>query len=73
LAIVDRQRELHLLHVTKRRCVKLAANVDCCCWHDTAPLLAAIVDGVLTVWFWPEVVWVDPELLQETRHEKREW
>jgi len=48
--------------------VKLASNVSSPpMWHDSAPLLAAVVDGQLVVWYNPAVACVDGDLLRATR------
>lgn len=52
----------------QRRLVKLASNVSSPpVWHDTAPMLAAVVDGQLVVWYHPGAAYVDQQLLQATR------
>jgi hypothetical protein len=52
----------------RRRLVKLASNVTSPpVWHDTAPMLAAVVDGRLMVWYHPGAAYVDQQLLQDTR------
>jgi hypothetical protein len=52
----------------QRRLVKLASNVTSPpVWHDTAPMLAAVVDGQLVVWYHPAAAYLDQQLLQATR------
>jgi hypothetical protein len=52
----------------QRRLVKLATNVTSPpVWHDAAPMLAAVVDGQLVVWYYPGAAYVDQQLLQATR------
>jgi intraflagellar transport protein 80 len=41
--------------------------VDGLAWNEDNQLLAAIVDGRLTVWYFPAVVMVDRELRDQTR------
>lgn len=67
LAIVDRNRDLHLVHLAQRASAKLASNVDAAAWHDSAPMLAAVVDGRLVVWQHPGVAFADAALLEATR------
>jgi hypothetical protein len=71
--VVDSRKDLWLLGVPHRRRVKLASSVDNARWHDSLPLLAAMVDNVLTVWSWPGIVWVDEGLLAATCQSKQEW
>jgi hypothetical protein len=52
----------------QQRMVKLASNVSGQpVWHDAAPMLAAVVDGMLLVWYHPASVFVDRELLEATK------
>lgn len=52
----------------QRRLVKLASNVASPpVWHDSAPMLAAVIDGQLVVWYHPGAAFVDQQLLQATR------
>lgn len=52
----------------QQRLVRLAGNVSSpAVWHDTAPMLAAVVDGQLVVWYHPGAAFVDHQLLQATR------
>ncbi|KAI8462988.1 MAG: intraflagellar transport protein 80 [Monoraphidium minutum] len=67
LAVVDRNRDLTLIHVGRRAAAKLASNVDAAAWHDVCPMLAAVVDGRLMVWHHPGVAFVDAGLLDDTR------
>mmetsp|Transcript_28907 Transcript_28907/g.81402 ORF Transcript_28907/g.81402 Transcript_28907/m.81402 type:complete len:781 (+) Transcript_28907:949-3291(+) len=50
--------------------VKLGAMVDSALWHDESDMLVAMVDGRLTVWYYPEVVFTDRDLLAVTRVQK---
>jgi hypothetical protein len=67
LAIVDRNRDLFLVHPARRATVKLASSVDAASWHDGCAMLAAVVDGQLAVWLHPGVAFLDPGLLEATR------
>lgn len=52
----------------QQRVVKLAANVASApVWHSTAPMLAAVVDGQLMVWYHPGAAFVDQDLLLASR------
>ena len=35
-------------------------------WNSDTNMLAAFADGKLTVWFYPNVIYVDRDLLQKT-------
>jgi hypothetical protein len=52
----------------QQRMVKLASNVSGQpVWHDAAPMLAAVVDGQLVVWYHPASAFIDRELLEATK------
>jgi hypothetical protein len=57
-----------LLQQQQRRLVKLAAAVSGVpVWHDSAPMLAALVDGQLVVWACPAAAFGDRDLLKAAR------
>lgn len=71
LAIVDRNRDLHLAPVTlqpggARGLFKLSTQVDSMRWCDTSDMLCAVADGRFLVWHYPNVVFVDRDLLPHT-------
>lgn len=48
--------------------LKLATNVcGSAVWHNSAPMLAAMVDGQLAVWYHPGAAFVDRDLLGATK------
>jgi hypothetical protein len=52
----------------QQRMVKLASNVSGLpVWHEAAPMLAAVVDGQLMVWYHPAAAFVDRDLLEATK------
>ncbi|KAF6258571.1 intraflagellar transport protein 80 [Scenedesmus sp. NREL 46B-D3] len=52
----------------QQRMVKLASCVSGQpVWHDAAPMLAAVVDGQLVVWYHPAAAFVDRDLLEATK------
>ena len=50
-----------------RAVVKLATMVDDVRWSDTTDMLAAVVDGRLQVWYYPNAVYVDADLAPRTK------
>ena len=70
VALIDRNRELHMAPVVPiagaRATHKLLAQVDTVAWNDESDMLAAIADSRLTVWYYPNAVWVDADLLKLT-------
>uniref|UniRef100_A0A7S0WTZ1 Intraflagellar transport protein 80 homolog n=1 Tax=Chlamydomonas leiostraca TaxID=1034604 RepID=A0A7S0WTZ1_9CHLO len=70
LIYIDRNRDLYIVPVMKRVPAKLASMVDSALWHDSTGMLAAMVDCKLTVWYYPNEVYVDKELLAKARYVK---
>ena len=67
VALIDRNRDLHVTTVHKQQVFKLGAMVDTCMWNDATGMLAAYMDGKFVVWYYPNVVYVDKDLLSATR------
>ena len=67
LVIIDKNRDLYLTPVQgAQELYKLHIMVDSVAWNDETDALAAVADGLLLVWFYPEVVYMDRELLSST-------
>lgn len=71
VAIIDRNRDLYITPVIPqsgifRGMYKLQTQVDTMIWNDTSDMLCAIADGRLVVWYYPNVVFVDRDLLPST-------
>jgi len=67
LVIVDKNRDLYLTPVQgAQELYKLHIMVDSVAWNHDNDSLAAVADGSLVVWFYPEVVYMDRELLPST-------
>jgi len=71
IAILDRNRDLFITPVVPqsgifRGMYKLQTQVDTMMWNDTSDMLCAIADGRLFVWYYPNVVFVDRDLLPST-------
>lgn len=67
LLFIDRNRDLFLATVHRPSNVKLGPMVDTAMWSDTTDVLAAVSDSKLIVWFYPNVVYVDKDLVHATR------
>ena len=67
LVIVDKNRDLYLTPVQgAQELYKLHIMVDTVAWNVESDALSAVADGHLLVWFYPEVVYMDRELLAST-------
>ena len=74
LILVDKNRDMYLTqgvglatNKSKPPMYKLATMVESVAWNQDNQLLSAIVDGRLMVWYYPEVVFVDPDLIEMTQ------
>lgn len=67
LCIMDSNRDLLLTSVHRSEMTKLCSMVDTFRWNEKSDMLAAIADGKLFVWYYPNVVYVDKDLLQLSR------
>ena len=67
LALVDRNRDLYITPVQgAQELYKLHIMVDSVRWSDADNSLAAVADGQVYVWYYPEVVYMDRDLLPMT-------
>lgn len=67
LLLIDRNRDLFLTPVHRHEPVKLATIVDSAVWSDAHDMVAALADQKLLVWYCPNVVYIDKDLLSKTR------
>ena len=66
LALIDKNRDLYLAHRGRLELYKLHVMVDTIRWNDDNGSLYAVADSHLVVWHYPEVVYMDRELLPAT-------
>ncbi|KAJ1457066.1 WD40-repeat-containing domain protein [Pelagophyceae sp. CCMP2097] len=79
--VIDRNSELHIFQVTggdrghetnvngtlvNAHAFKLHTQVDTACWNDGSEMLCAVADGRLIVWYYPQIVSTDRDLLPLT-------
>lgn len=67
LVFIDRNRELFITTVQRATISKIATMVDSAIWHDTTEMLAAVSDGKFNVWYYPNVVYIDKDLVARSR------
>ncbi|KAF5404668.1 Intraflagellar transport protein 80 [Paragonimus heterotremus] len=78
MALLDRNKDLYLMSVrvfgTSRKLVKLCTMATSMVWSETSNLLAAVANENLTIWFYPNVAFIDNDLLAMTtqEHENQE-
>ncbi|GLG95764.1 F-box-like/WD repeat-containing protein ebi [Gryllus bimaculatus] len=69
LTVLDRNRDLYLSTVrgsSSRKLRKLGSMIQSLCWNSDTNMLAAVQDMNLTVWYYPNVLYVDKRLLKKT-------
>lgn len=74
IGIVDKNRDLYLNVLKKFGATeqprKLAVMVQSIFWHSESPVLAVIRDGKLRIYYYPNVIYIDPTLLDFTWEDK---
>jgi len=63
IAFIDSNKDLFLSPTYKRDIIKLAAMADSFLWNDKNDTLAAIADGRLLSWYYPNAIYVDKDLM----------
>jgi len=67
LSIIDRNRDLYITPMRNPNFVKIGSMCDSAKWHHTTGMLAAMMDRQFVVWYYPNVVHIDRELLSVTK------
>lgn len=81
LAIVDKNQDLYLLSglyaskgaaggkssTATTGAKKLASMTDSLKWNEEAQILSAIIDGKISIWYYPSASFIDPDIAEMTR------
>jgi len=70
LAVLDRNHDLYLTPIHRQHLIKIGNMVDSFLWHTKTGMLSASMDGQLCTWYYPNVVYVDTDLISKTRNMK---
>ncbi|NWI87343.1 IFT80 protein, partial [Pitta sordida] len=74
IAFIDKNRDLYITSVKRfgkeQKIVNIGTMVHTLAWNDDSNILCGIQDTRLTVWYYPNVVYVDKDLLPKTLYEK---
>ncbi|KAJ3314721.1 Intraflagellar transport protein 80 [Boothiomyces sp. JEL0838] len=70
LVVVDKNRDMYITKVMKPLFQKLGTMVETFMWNDETDLLIAIMDGKLTLWYYPNAIFVDDDIAPLARQEK---
>ncbi|XP_059711833.1 intraflagellar transport protein 80 homolog [Haemorhous mexicanus] len=74
IAFIDKNRDLFITSVKRfgkeQKIVKIGTMVQSLAWNDSCNILCGIQDCRFTVWYYPNTVYVDKDLLPKTLYEK---
>jgi intraflagellar transport protein 80 len=71
IAFLDANRDLYITTVHRaEKSVKIATICDSFAWHDKFEILVSVSDNRLSTFFYPSVVFIDPDLLALTTTSK---
>uniref|UniRef100_A0A8C5ILX9 Intraflagellar transport 80 n=1 Tax=Junco hyemalis TaxID=40217 RepID=A0A8C5ILX9_JUNHY len=74
IAFIDKNRDLFITSVKRfgkeQKIVKIGTMVQSLAWNDGCNILCGIQDCRFTVWYYPNAVYVDKDLLPKTLYEK---
>ncbi|XP_063194908.1 intraflagellar transport protein 80 homolog isoform X4 [Chroicocephalus ridibundus] len=74
IAFIDKNRDLYITSVKRfgkeQKIVKIGTMVQTLAWNDTSNILCGIQDTRFTVWYYPNTVYVDKDLLPKTLYER---
>ncbi|NXU15940.1 IFT80 protein, partial [Pardalotus punctatus] len=73
IAFIDKNRDLFITSVKRfgkeQKIVKIGTMVQSLAWNDNSNILCGIQDSKFTVWYYPNTVYVDKDLLPKTLYE----
>ena len=70
LCFIDANRDMFITMVHKPDIIKIASIVDSFQWNDNNDMLAALSDGKLLCWFYPNAIYVDKDLMTKSMTSK---
>uniref|UniRef100_A0A8C2QPZ6 Intraflagellar transport 80 n=1 Tax=Capra hircus TaxID=9925 RepID=A0A8C2QPZ6_CAPHI len=74
IAFIDKNRDLYITSVKRfgkeEQIIKLGTMVHTLAWSDTCNILCGLQDTRFTVWYYPNTVYVDRDILPKTLYER---
>ncbi|KAI9103258.1 WD40-repeat-containing domain protein [Phlyctochytrium arcticum] len=70
LVLVDKNRDMFITTVIRPELKKLGTMVETFSWNSDNDLLVAMMDYKLVVWYYPNAIFVDEDIVPLTRFEK---
>lgn len=63
ISFLDVNKDLYITPIHKKDLIKLCSMTDSFKWHDKHDILSAASDSKLLVWFYPNAIYVDKDLM----------
>ncbi|XP_054649376.1 intraflagellar transport protein 80 homolog [Dunckerocampus dactyliophorus] len=74
IALIDKNRDLYLTSVRylgrEPKICKIGSMIHSMAWNNAANILCGVQDNQFTVWYYPNTVFIDKELLSKTLYTK---
>jgi intraflagellar transport protein 80 len=70
MCFIDSNRDLFISMVHKPDVIKISNMVDSFQWNDNNDMIAALSDGKLKTWFYPNAIYVDKDLMNKAMSQK---
>ncbi|KAK7820931.1 hypothetical protein U0070_025989 [Myodes glareolus] len=74
IAFIDKNRDLYITSVKRfgkeEQIIKLGTMVHTLAWCDTCNILCGLQDTRFTVWYYPNTIYVDRDILPKTLYER---
>eukprot|EP00164_Ancoracysta_twista_P001772 GFYU01002327.1.p1 GENE.GFYU01002327.1~~GFYU01002327.1.p1 ORF type:complete len:763 (-),score=200.01 GFYU01002327.1:142-2430(-) len=69
LVLIDKNRDLYISPTSRADIVKLGAMTDSVMFNDRTGMLCALMDNKFVTWYYPNVAYVDRDLMELTKVE----
>lgn len=67
IAFSDVNKDLFISYIHRPEIIKIAAMVDTFMWNERYDIIAAIADGRLITWLYPNGIYIDKDLLEQSK------
>jgi intraflagellar transport protein 80 len=66
ILLLDANRDLYISRVLQPLIKKLGSMVNAFSWHETQDLIYTLMDGKSVIWYYPNTIFVDEDILHLT-------
>lgn len=63
MCFIDSNRDMFICQVHNPDIIKVCNMVDSFSWNDQNDMIAALTDGKLKTWFYPNAIYVDKDIM----------